>query len=75
MVCYALVSYALCVLCIMAFNFFNMDLFIISILFIQAGIILALVAEGVATNTDRLLIVALSLFLIGIVGTIASTLL
>ena len=52
-----------------------MDLFIISVFFIQAGIILALIAEGVATNTDRLLVVALSLFLIGIVGTIASTLL
>lgn len=36
-----------------------MDLFIVSILFIQAGIVLAVIAEGVATNTDRMLTVAL----------------
>lgn len=65
----------MCVVCYAASNCFTMDLFIISVLFIQAGILLAVIAEGVATNTDRLLTVALSLFLIGIVGTITSTIL
>lgn len=49
-----------------------MDLFIFSVLLVQAGITLSVLAIGVAKNTNKKLFLALLLFFIGIVGVILS---
>ena len=49
-----------------------MDLFIISMLFITAGITLAVLTIGAAKNTNKKLVLALLFFFIGIIGVVVS---
>lgn len=49
-----------------------MDLFITGILLVEAAVLVAILAVGGATNTNKKLFIALLLFFIGMAGVVVS---